>query len=772
MAVFQPLLTAAFQEHMSHHQQKASTLNNDALPHDHSAIDAAHRAGTNGAEDNPYKTQVSADGERSDVISVEAPPLVVSTEGEQSSSSHSTCLHEKTQQEDGKGHCEIAAPIEVLPQLVVVEGPNGVQCLVRSCAAAVIPSEELSDIAKCNMTPPREASSTATPSSNQHQDNDGDDKWIDAAGEDDDTAEDGYLKCSEGDTLGTAVPSPDLCDTVVPRYVLIKQLGTGQSSKVWLALDRSVPLKNYFILLQQKQQQHSSRNHSHPTVRPTLNLASHSPTKGKKSLVLASPNSSASKVATSTPTKQPVSEAAVLRSPFVAVKICRCEKKLVDCVEYELALHRFLEEGLPAASSTPGSPPASTRRQQQPQHMRGVGATYDYFLHQGHFGVHPCVTFEVLGEPLDHLMQAYSFKGITDMRIVKALMRSMLEALVTMHTVHMMHLDLKPENMLLASPSADVEHTMRQEAEKRYKREVVIDSFEATSTHPQVDVAEGEIGVAAEEPEPQLIRSSSSGISPLSGSQSSLRRSASSLVGGGLLDEFSIKIVDLGLSYLVPIHLRSSSSASSGTSLSTPRTGTPRQALSSATQSASSLSPARSRVSSTEEYLLSSGNYHKGTVVQTREYRAPEIILGSDFTCATDIWSIGCIAYELITGKFLFDPKFALDVADENDVDEFFLDMQHLRDVHQVLGAPPVHWLRQQQGTRTQCFYNLRSGQLEGAEALPRKDILEGLRDRFDTDKECGQFVDFLFSCVQWDRAKRKTAVQLLNHEWLQSGYF
>ena len=43
--------------------------------------------------------------------------------------------------------------------------------------------------------------------------------------------------------------------------------------------------------------------------------------------------------------------------------------------------------------------------------------------------------------------------------------------------------------------------------------------------------------------------------------------------------------------------------------------------------------------------------------LQTEYYRSPEIILGYKYNEKIDIWSIGCIIVELITGNLLFDPK-------------------------------------------------------------------------------------------------------------------
>jgi serine/threonine protein kinase len=41
----------------------------------------------------------------------------------------------------------------------------------------------------------------------------------------------------------------------------------------------------------------------------------------------------------------------------------------------------------------------------------------------------------------------------------------------------------------------------------------------------------------------------------------------------------------------------------------------------------------------------------------TRYYRAPEVILRSECSYGVDIWAMGCIFYELLTGRLLFDPE-------------------------------------------------------------------------------------------------------------------
>jgi len=43
-----------------------------------------------------------------------------------------------------------------------------------------------------------------------------------------------------------------------------------------------------------------------------------------------------------------------------------------------------------------------------------------------------------------------------------------------------------------------------------------------------------------------------------------------------------------------------------------------------------------------------------GTYVQSRSYRAPEVILGNGYDTKIDVWSVGCIIAELWTKNVLF----------------------------------------------------------------------------------------------------------------------
>ena len=77
------------------------------------------------------------------------------------------------------------------------------------------------------------------------------------------------------------------------------------------------------------------------------------------------------------------------------------------------------------------------------------------------------------------------------------------------------------------------------------------------------------------------------------------------------------------------------------------------------------------------------------TYIQSRFYRAPEIILGIPYTTAIDMWSFGCILTELFTGVPLF--------PGESEQEQLSLIME-------VIGMPPQTIL--DQATRKDVFFD------------------------------------------------------------------
>jgi len=66
---------------------------------------------------------------------------------------------------------------------------------------------------------------------------------------------------------------------------------------------------------------------------------------------------------------------------------------------------------------------------------------------------------------------------------------------------------------------------------------------------------------------------------------------------------------------------------------------------------------------------------HHSSIVQTRHYRAPEVILELGWDQSCDVWSVGCIIFELAMGFMLFDTHSSV---------------EHLAMMERVLGPLPV----------------------------------------------------------------------------------
>ncbi|XP_042908738.1 dual specificity protein kinase CLK2 isoform X3 [Parasteatoda tepidariorum] len=81
---------------------------------------------------------------------------------------------------------------------------------------------------------------------------------------------------------------------------------------------------------------------------------------------------------------------------------------------------------------------------------------------------------------------------------------------------------------------------------------------------------------------------------------------------------------------------------------------------------------------------------HHSTIVSTRHYRAPEVILELGWSQPCDVWSIGCILFELLMGITLFQTH-------DN--------REHLAMMERILGPLPYRMCRK---TKTKYFYHGR----------------------------------------------------------------
>lgn len=153
------------------------------------------------------------------------------------------------------------------------------------------------------------------------------------------------------------------------------------------------------------------------------------------------------------------------------------------------------------------------------------------------------------------------------------------------------------------------------------------------------------------------------------------------------------------------------------------------------------------------------------------QYRSLEVLIGAGYDCSADIWSTACMAFELLTGDYLFDPHSG---------DNWSRDEDHIALITELVGNLPKrivlggkyskgraifssHFLR----TRYSEFFK-KDGTLRRISRLkpwPLKDVLTEKYEWGET--EADEFASFLLPMLKPDCSRRATAAQCLAHSWL-----
>ncbi|XP_027189613.1 protein kinase dsk1 isoform X2 [Cicer arietinum] len=145
--------------------------------------------------------------------------------------------------------------------------------------------------------------------------------------------------------------------------------------------------------------------------------------------------------------------------------------------------------------------------------------------------------------------------------------------------------------------------------------------------------------------------------------------------------------------------------------------------------------------------------------IQTRQYRCPEVILGSKYSTSADLWSFACICFELATGDVLFDPHSG---------DNFDRDEDHLALMMELLGMMPRKIALG--GRYSRDFFN-RYGDLRHIRRLRFWPLNKVLMEKYDfSEKDANDMSDFLVSILDFVPEKRPTAGQCLLHPWMNAG--
>lgn len=151
-------------------------------------------------------------------------------------------------------------------------------------------------------------------------------------------------------------------------------------------------------------------------------------------------------------------------------------------------------------------------------------------------------------------------------------------------------------------------------------------------------------------------------------------------------------------------------------------------------------------------------NKHFTEDIQTRQYRSLEVILGASYNVSADIWSTACMAFELATGDYLFEPH-----SGEN----YCRDEDHIAHIIELLGPIPKKIIMS--GTLSHFVFN-KKGELRHITGLKPWGLDEVLIQKYEWSVEdATSFADFLRPMLEFDPDKRAKAGHCLEHPWLSS---